>query len=169
MNHSVNDILVHGAAPLAFMDYIAGAGASGATNRGKSWRALLAAAGRTGWRSPAVKRRRCRVVPLGYVRCRRDHRRGGRGRPRAPRGEIAPGRSAPWLYASTGLHTNGYTLARRIILDADGIWVTDQLEGAGRTVADALLAIHRSYYLAVAPVLDRLHGLAHITGGGLPG
>jgi phosphoribosylformylglycinamidine cyclo-ligase len=72
-------------------------------------------------------------------------------------------------YASTGLHTNGYSLARRIVSDQMQLQVTDQLEGVGLSVADALLAVHRSYYLAVSPVLDRIHGLAHITGGGIPG
>jgi phosphoribosylformylglycinamidine cyclo-ligase len=47
--------------------------------------------------------------------------------------------------------------------------VSDELAGVGLSVADALLAVHRSYYPAVSPVLDRLHGLAHITGGGIPG
>src|SRR5437867_7008882 len=58
---------------------------------------------------------------------------------------IAPG-DVLLGYASTGLHTNGYTLARRIIFDRMGLEVTDQLEGTDRTVADALLAVHRSYY-----------------------
>jgi phosphoribosylformylglycinamidine cyclo-ligase len=45
----------------------------------------------------------------------------------------------------------------------------DQLGTTGETVAEALLAVHRSYYSSVNPVLDRLHGLAHITGGGIAG
>src|SRR5205085_9048280 len=83
---------------------------------------------------------------------------------RALHGErITPG-DLLLAYASTGLHTNGYTLARRIVLDQMKLHVTDQLKGVGSSVADALLAVHRSYYLAVSPVLDRVHGLAHITG-----
>ena len=72
-------------------------------------------------------------------------------------------------YASTGLHTNGYTLARRIVFERMGLALDDRLGDTGSTVADALLAIHRSYYRSVRPVLDRVHGLAHITGGGIPG
>jgi phosphoribosylformylglycinamidine cyclo-ligase len=72
-------------------------------------------------------------------------------------------------YGSTGLHTNGYTLARRIIFEQMGLSVTDRLEGTGQSVADALLAVHRSYYRSVTPALERLHGLAHITGGGIAG
>ena len=73
-------------------------------------------------------------------------------------------------YASTGLHTNGYTLARRIVFERMGLeartirWATP-----ARRVAEALLAVHRSYYRSVSPVLDRVHGLAHITGGGIAG
>jgi phosphoribosylformylglycinamidine cyclo-ligase len=47
--------------------------------------------------------------------------------------------------------------------------LSDQLGTTGQTVAEALLAVHRSYYPSIVPVLDRLHGLAHITGGGIAG
>jgi phosphoribosylformylglycinamidine cyclo-ligase len=72
-------------------------------------------------------------------------------------------------YASTGLHTNGYTLARQVIFERLGLGIRDPLEGTGQTVVEALLTVHRSYYRAVQPVLDRVHGLAHITGGGIAG
>jgi phosphoribosylformylglycinamidine cyclo-ligase len=72
-------------------------------------------------------------------------------------------------YASTGLHTNGYTLARTIIANALHLDLADQLPELGVTVADALLAVHRSYARAVRPVLDWIHALAHITGGGIAG
>ena len=45
----------------------------------------------------------------------------------------------------------------------------DQLGTTGRTVAESLLAVHRSYFRSLVPVLDRIHGLAHITGGGIAG
>jgi phosphoribosylformylglycinamidine cyclo-ligase len=72
-------------------------------------------------------------------------------------------------YASTGLHTNGYTLARRVVFQHMQLGIHDQLGETGQTVADALLAVHRSYHGSVVPVLDRIHGLAHITGGGIAG
>jgi phosphoribosylformylglycinamidine cyclo-ligase len=72
-------------------------------------------------------------------------------------------------YASTGLHTNGYTLARRIVFERMGLGLDDRLGDTGEQVADALLAVHRSYSAAIRPVLSRMHGLAHITGGGIPG
>jgi phosphoribosylformylglycinamidine cyclo-ligase len=72
-------------------------------------------------------------------------------------------------YASNGLHTNGYTLARRIVFEHLRLDVHDEFPETGRTVAQVLLDVHRSYAAAVSPVLSRLHALAHITGGGIPG
>jgi phosphoribosylformylglycinamidine cyclo-ligase len=77
-----------------------------------------------------------------------------------------------WGLSSTGLHTNGYSLARAVLLEKAGFKVTDKpTELGGRSVGDALLAVHRSYLKdmrAVWSVFGRpaVHGLAHITGGG---
>jgi phosphoribosylformylglycinamidine cyclo-ligase len=72
-------------------------------------------------------------------------------------------------YASTGLHTNGYTLARKVASEDLGLGITDEWPGLGTTVADAFLAVHRSYARGITPVLGSVHALAHITGGGIPG
>jgi phosphoribosylformylglycinamidine cyclo-ligase len=72
-------------------------------------------------------------------------------------------------YASNGLHTNGYTLARRIVFDTLGLDVHDEFPETGRTVAQVLLDVHTSYAAALTPMLARLHALAHITGGGIAG
>ena len=72
-------------------------------------------------------------------------------------------------YASNGLHTNGYTLARRIVFDRLRLDVQDPFPDVGRTVAEVLLQVHTSYWAAVSPVLARVHALAHVTGGGIPG
>lgn len=69
---------------------------------------------------------------------------------------------------SSGLHTNGYSLARKIVSDRLKLRMTDAFPAGGGTVADVLLAEHKSYLPALRPVLDRIHALAHITGGGLP-
>jgi phosphoribosylformylglycinamidine cyclo-ligase len=69
---------------------------------------------------------------------------------------------------SAGLHTNGYSLARRIVTDRLKLHLSDPFPGADGSVADVLLAEHRSYLPALKPVLDRIHAMAHITGGGLP-
>ncbi len=71
---------------------------------------------------------------------------------------------------STGLHTNGYSLARRIVFDELKLKVDSVLPGIGTTAADALLAIHRSYLRVIEPLLAEpglVRGLAHITGGGI--
>jgi phosphoribosylformylglycinamidine cyclo-ligase len=70
---------------------------------------------------------------------------------------------------SSGLHTNGYSLARKIVNDRLKLRPDDAFPDGGGAVADVLLAEHRSYLPALKPVLDRVHALAHITGGGLPG
>ena len=68
---------------------------------------------------------------------------------------------------SSGLHTNGYSLARKIVIDRLKLRMADPFPGDSGTVADVLLAEHKSYLAAVKPVLDRIHAMAHITGGGL--
>ncbi len=72
-------------------------------------------------------------------------------------------------FESSGLHTNGYSLARRIVFDRLGLGVRDRFPGEDASVADVLLRVHRSYLAALAPVLGRVHAAAHITGGGIPG
>jgi phosphoribosylformylglycinamidine cyclo-ligase len=70
---------------------------------------------------------------------------------------------------STGLHTNGYSLARRVLSDRMRVGPHDRFPGMERSVADVMLAVHASYLRALEPVLTRVHAMAHITGGGLPG
>jgi phosphoribosylformylglycinamidine cyclo-ligase len=72
---------------------------------------------------------------------------------------------------STGLHTNGYSLARGLLFDRLGLGIADEFPGAGATVGEVLLRVHRSYFphLRAACSEGRIRALAHITGGGLPG
>ena len=168
VNHSVNDILVHGATPIAFMDYLAGAGLGveqiaqivEGIARGCRAHGMALAGGETaqmpGLYQPGTYDLAGTII--GVVE-----------EDRALHGDaITPG-DMLLGYASTGLHTNGYTLARRIVFQQMGLDLAAQLGETGQTVAQALLAVHRSYYRSVVPVLDRIHGLAHITGGGIGG
>jgi len=168
VNHSVNDILVHGASPIAFMDYIAGSGLGveqiaqivEGIARGCRAHGMALAGGETaqmpGLYQPGTYDLAGTII--GVV----EEDRALHGDAITP-GDVLLG------YASTGLHTNGYTLARRIVFQQMGLDLADRLGDTGQTVAQALLAVHRSYYRSVVPVLDRMHGLAHITGGGIGG
>ena len=71
---------------------------------------------------------------------------------------------------STGLHTNGYTLARTVLFDAFDVTHTPDVLG-GETVGDALLRVHRSYLTPIRGLIEAGlgHAFAHVTGGGLPG
>ncbi|MCP4583349.1 MAG: phosphoribosylformylglycinamidine cyclo-ligase [candidate division Zixibacteria bacterium] len=73
--------------------------------------------------------------------------------------------------ASTGLHTNGYSLARRAFFDIAGLRHSDVIEETGTLIGDELLTVHRSYLKTVTPFLDEglIKGIAHITGGGFEG
>ncbi len=72
---------------------------------------------------------------------------------------------------SLGLHTNGYSLARKVLMERQGHSVADRPEGLSGTLGEALLAPHRSYLKAVWPEIEkrRIKALVHITGGGFEG
>ena len=167
VNHSVNDILVHAARPIAFMDYVAGAGltveqtAAIVEGIARACRAhAMALAGGETAQMPGLCTGTFDLAGtiIGIVEAE-DALHGDRIVP----GDVLLG------YASTGLHTNGYSLARRIVFDQLKLRLDDPLGDTGQSAAEALLAIHRSYFKSVVPVLSQVHGLAHITGGGIGG
>lgn len=168
VNHSVNDILVHGATPIAFMDYIAGhrlpvemiAGVVSGIARGCRAHAMALAGGETAAMPGLYAEHTFDLAGTIIGVVEEDEALHGN--------RIQPG-DAILAYASTGLHTNGYTLARHVLLNRMGLTLTSPLPGSDTTVGDALLAVHQSYVAAIHPVLGSMHGLAHITGGGIEG
>ena len=168
VNHSVNDILVHGARPLAFLDYIAtgqlvpeiAAHIVAGVARGCRAHDMTLAGGETA------------QLPDLYAPGHYDLAGtivGVVEEGEAIHGDrVVPGDQLIG-YASTGLHTNGYTLARRIVFDGLKLQVDDAFPESTQTVAQVLLAVHRSYAATLQPILARVHALAHITGGGIPG
>jgi phosphoribosylformylglycinamidine cyclo-ligase len=168
VNHSVNDILVHAARPIAFMDYVASADLTVEQTaslvegiaRGCRNHDMNLAGGETA-QMPGLYGPGHYDLAGTIVGVVEEHN--------ALHGDqIVPG-DVLLGYGSTGLHTNGYSLARRIVFDKMGLQISDRLGDTGQSVADSLLAVHRSYFKAITPVIDRVHGLAHITGGGIPG
>lgn len=168
VNHCVNDILVHGARPLAFMDYIASGhlvpevaeGLVQGISRGCLAHEMTLAGGETA------------ELPDLYAPGHYDLAGTIVGiveEGAALHGDRVQAGDALVGYASSGLHTNGYTLARRIVFDRLQLGVHDPFPDADESVADVLLAVHRSYWAAVQPMLPRVHALAHITGGGIAG
>jgi phosphoribosylformylglycinamidine cyclo-ligase len=170
VNHCINDILTAGARPLFFLDYLAGAGLSEdekATIVGGVAAACadggVALLGGETADMPGLYREGdfdLAGTIVGVVR--KGEEIDGRA--------IRPGDALIGLPAN-GLHTNGYTLARAV-LRLDEAAPADLLApdpGLGGSLADALLAPHTAYWPALAPVLARCKGIAHITGGGIPG
>lgn len=166
VNHCVNDIVAHGARPLFFLDYVAFGKLDGDVLHAVVEGIAL-----------ACRENGCALIggetaempdlyePPDYdlagfiVGCVEEESVLGAHRVQA--GDVLLG------LPSSGLHTNGYSLARRIVRDHSTLQA--QLPGTSESMVDALLRVHRSYYRALEPVLGAVHALAHITGGGLPG
>jgi phosphoribosylformylglycinamidine cyclo-ligase len=168
VHHSVNDILVQGARPLFFLDYVGAA-------RLERDAVLAMMDGMT----QACTAHGCALLggetaEMPGVYSAGDHDLVGciigvAERDRMLTGDaVRPGDEA-WGIPSTGLHTNGYSLARRVLVEDARLDLQAVHPALDRSLADALLAVHRSYFEALWPLIEagRLHALAHITGGGL--
>jgi phosphoribosylformylglycinamidine cyclo-ligase len=168
VNHCVNDILVQGALPLFFLDYVA----FGKLDPGVVEAVVAGVARGCRENSCALIGGETAEMPglytppdydlagfiVGYVEETRIL-----GPQRVRPDDVLIG------LPSSGLHTNGYSLARKILSERLKLRMGDAFPDGGGAVADVFLAEHRSYLPALKPVLDRVHALAHITGGGLPG
>jgi phosphoribosylformylglycinamidine cyclo-ligase len=167
VNHCVNDILVQGARPLFFLDYFA---------TGKLEPDVTASV--VEGMARACKENGCVLLGgetaempdfypageydlAGFIVGVVDKAKVIDGKSIAP-GDVVLG------LASTGLQTNGYSLARKLFFEMGGYSVESTIDELGETVGSALLETHQSFLPSIEPLLDKgiIKGLAHITGGG---
>ena len=168
VNHCVNDILVQGATPLFFLDYVAFGTLEPAVVE------QVVAGVAAGCRENGCALLGGETAEMPGVYTPPDYDLAGfivgyvdedaiLGPSRVQEGDVLV------AIESTGLHTNGFSLARRIVSDRMRLAAEDPFPGSDATVADVLLAVHRSYLAIMKPLLSRVHAMAHITGGGIPG
>jgi phosphoribosylformylglycinamidine cyclo-ligase len=168
VNHCVNDILVQGAHPLFFLDYLA----TGRLDPDVAVQIVDGLANACRANGCALLGGETAEMPGFYadgeydvagfivgIVSKRDVIDGTSIRP----GDVLIG------VPSSGLHTNGYSLARRIAFDVAGLRHDSHVPALGRSIGDALLEPHRSYLSIVRPLLKEklAKGMAHITGGGI--
>ena len=169
VNHCVNDILVEGARPLFFLDYIG----MGALEPGTAEAIVRGVAEGCLENGCALLGGETAEMPDFYAPGEYDlagfivgvvGTQDRLGSQRVRNGDILLG------LASNGFHTNGYSLVRKVLFDNLKLRVDDAFPGTGAPVAELLLRVHRSYLSSVSAILHEqsLHALAHITGGGIP-
>ena len=168
VNHCVNDILVQGARPLFFLDYLA----TGRLDPDVAVQIVDGLASACRENGCALLGGETAEMPgfyadgeydvAGFIVGLVDRTRVIDGR------SIRAGDRLLGL-PSSGLHTNGYSLARRIAFERAGLHVNDAVPELGQAIGEALLVPHRSYLSLIAPLLEtgRIKGMAHITGGGI--
>jgi phosphoribosylformylglycinamidine cyclo-ligase len=168
VNHCVNDILVQGAQPLFFLDYLA----TGRLNPDVAVQIVDGLANACRANGCALLGGETAEMPGFYADgeydvagfivgavAKRDVIDGKSIQP----GDVLLG------VPSSGLHTNGYSLARRIAFEVAGLRHDSHVPALGRSIGEALLVPHRSYLSLVRPLLKAklAKGMAHITGGGI--
>ena len=168
VNHCVNDILTTGARPLFFMDYFA----TGRLDPDVAEKVIEGFVIACGENSCALIGGETAEMPGMYAPNEYDIAGtiiGVVEKSRILRKEMVQDGDVLIGLPSTGLHTNGYSLARAALLPHFSL--DAHFEDLGGTLADALLAVHRSYGPLLQPLLEKnmLHGLSHITGGGIVG
>jgi len=168
VNHCVNDILVQGARPLFFLDYLACGKLDPQVTvavvegiaRGCRQHGCALLGGETaempGFYQPGEYDLAGFIVGVAQRRQLLSPQK------------VQPGDRLVAL-PSSGLHTNGYSLARKVFFERLGLDVDSYVPELGRTVGEELLSVHRSYFQAVWPLVERglVKAAAHITGGGI--
>jgi phosphoribosylformylglycinamidine cyclo-ligase len=168
VNHCVNDILVYGAEPLFFLDYLAagrveprivGEVVSGVLD-GCLDNGMVLLGGETAEMPGFYREGEYDIAGFIVGIVARENVVDGKS--------ICPGDLLIGL-PSTGLHTNGYSLARHIVFDKLNLKASSRVSELALPIGEELLRVHRSYLKPLRPLLEEklLKGLAHITGGGL--
>lgn len=168
VNHCVNDIMVQGAKPLFFLDYFA----AGKLN------ALVTADVVKGV-ARGCKANKCALIggetaEMPGLYADKDYDLAGFIVGAVEKKQMLTGKSVKAGdvligLPSSGLHTNGYSLARKLLFETAGYKVDSIVPELGRTVADELLKVHITYFKAMSALMDKglLKAAAHITGGGI--
>jgi len=170
VNHCINDILVHGAKALFFLDYIAVgklkpeviAKVVSGVARGCKNTGVALIGGETAELPDFYHPDEYDLVGFVVGMVDQDKIIDGSA---IQAGDVCLG------LPSNGLHTNGYTLARKVAFEIAGLKPGDMIDELGTTIDKALLSVHRCYAPLVHPQLEKysIHGMAHITGGGIEG
>ena len=168
VSHCVNDILVQGARPLFFLDYLA----CGKLDPAVVVEVIRGVATGCRYAGCALIGGETAEMPSMYHEDEYDlagtivgvvDRKNIVDGSTVEEGDVVIG------LRSSGLHTNGYSLARKVCFEVAGLTCADAMPGTGRTVGEALLEPHRSYAKVVQLLmrLVKVNGMAHITGGGI--
>jgi len=169
VNHCINDILCQGAKPLFFLDYYGTSRFSGAVFE-QVILGMVQACQATGTALIGGETAEMRDVYhdeevdivgtiVGIVDAEK----------KLPRGKMQPGDAVIGL-ASDGLHTNGFSLARKALFEMGGMSVRDEIPELGVTIGEELLRPHKCYLSSVYPLIQEMpaiYAIAHVTGGGL--
>jgi phosphoribosylformylglycinamidine cyclo-ligase len=168
VNHCVNDIAVQGALPLFFLDYFA----VGRLDAGVAAAVVSGIARGCRHNGCALIGGETAEMPGMYAESEYDLAGfivGAAERSGLLTGKTIRTGDALLALPSNGLHTNGYSLARKLLFDVAGYGPKTLLPEVGSTVGDILLAVHRSYLKPIRALMAAklLRGAAHITGGGI--
>ena len=170
LNHCINDVLTSGARTEFFLDYVASAKLNpevigkivGGLAEECKRHGIVLAGGETAEMPGVYREGRHDLAGTAGGIVERDRLIDGST---IKEGDVLIG------LASSGLHTNGYSLARKIFFEYNKYDCNDEISELKGTLGDALLATHREYASSVLPLVEKklLKGIAHVTGGGFPG